>query len=442
MRPFLFILVFISAALAVSGQIGTGILASANGRNFTIADLSDDTRKNTANEPAIISATRSQLLSKMLADELIALEAKAKGVTAESLIAAEKVKAAGPTEEQIKAVYEANRDALGDKSPAEARKIVVEYLRRDPEQAAINKYVESLTPKYKPLMGKNINAADLKPSDMIFSLGSRSFTAKDFDDKYKLVLYDTRSDLVDALKADLEEVVYLYLVAVEAKAQNIEPSELIGREVTNKLKEFSDDERIAVENLWEKKLFSKYGTKFFVKYPEPIVQNIGIDGAPSRGAATAPVTVVMFSDFQCPACSATHPVLQKVLAEYGDKVRFVVRDFPLTTLHPNAYRAALAAYAANAQGKFFEYTDILYKNQSALDTESLSKYAASLGLNVKRFELDLSSENAAAAVKKDMADGTSYGITGTPTIFINGIATRHLSADGFREAIDLALNKK
>ena len=119
-----------------------------------------------------------------------------------------------------------------------------------------------------------------------------------------------------------------------------------------------------------------------------------------------------------------------------------MRDFPLTTLHPNAFRAALAAYAANEQGKFFEYTEILYKNQSALDDASLSKYAATLGLNVKRFELDLSSENAVATVKKDMADGESYGITGTPTIFINGMATRHLSTDGFRNAIDAALNKK
>ena len=127
------------------------------------------------------------------------------------------------------------------------------------------------------------------------------------------------------------------------------------------------------------------------------------------------------------------------MTEYGDKVHFVVRDFPLTTLHPNAFRAALAAYAANVQGKFFEYTDLLYKNQSSLDDASLSRYAAAIGLNVKRFELDLSSENAAAAVKKDMADGESYGITGTPTIFINGIATRYLSADSFRQAIDAAL---
>jgi protein-disulfide isomerase len=153
------------------------------------------------------------------------------------------------------------------------------------------------------------------------------------------------------------------------------------------------------------------------------------------------VTVVMFSDFQCSACSATHPVLQKVLAEYGDKIRFVVRNFPLTTIHENAYQAALAANAANAQGKFFEYTEILYRNQDALDIESLKKYAGESGLNLSQFELDLQSERAAETLRKDMADGRSYGITGTPTIFVNGVKVRVITTDGFREAINKALKK-
>ena len=207
------------------------------------------------------------------------------------------------------------------------------------------------------------------------------------------------------------------------------------------MKDFSDEERISLEDALRKRLFTKYNAKFLIRYPPPVVQAIKIEGAPSRGNAGAPVTVVMFSDFQCPACSGTEPILQKVLAEYGDKIHFVVRDFPLTTIHDHSYRAALAAYAAYQQGKFFEYIEILYKNQSQLEDASLSKYAASIGLNVKRFELDLSSENAAAYVKKDMADGDAYGISGTPTIFVNGVKVRRLTAYGFREAIDAALKK-
>jgi protein-disulfide isomerase len=149
----------------------------------------------------------------------------------------------------------------------------------------------------------------------------------------------------------------------------------------------------------------------------------------------------MFTDFQCSACSATHPLLKQVMAEYPGKVRFVVRDFPLESIHENAFNAARAANAANKQGKFFEYTEILYGRQGALDSESLKKYAAELGLNAKQFELDFNSEKAAAEVRKDIADGESYSISSTPTIFVNGVRVRNLSPDGLRAAMERALAK-
>ena len=133
--------------------------------------------------------------------------------------------------------------------------------------------------------------------------------------------------------------------------------------------------------------------------------------------------------------------LKRVLDAYEDKIHFVVRDFPLENIHENAFRAALAANAARAQGKFFEYVDVLYRNQDALDKASLLKYAAELGLNGKQFELDFTDARAQAEVKKDQADGRSYGIGGTPAIFVNGVKVHRLSADAFRRAIDRALSK-
>ena len=149
----------------------------------------------------------------------------------------------------------------------------------------------------------------------------------------------------------------------------------------------------------------------------------------------------MFSDFQCSACSAAHPIVKRVLAGFGDQVHFVVRNFPLEAIHENAFRAALAAAAANAQGKFFEYTEVLYKNQAALDDASLKKYATDLGLNAAQFAIDFSSEKTAAAVRKDIAEGKSYGITGTPSIFINGAYVRRISAEHLKQMIDAALKK-
>jgi protein-disulfide isomerase len=133
-----------------------------------------------------------------------------------------------------------------------------------------------------------------------------------------------------------------------------------------------------------------------------------------------------------------NPVLEEVLKSYGDKVRFVVRDFPLN-IHANARKAAEAADAANAQGKFFEYTALLFKRQNALDVPSLKKYASELGLDRARFDAALDSGTYSAEVRHDIQDGEIYGIDSTPTIFVNGVKLDTLSAEALHAAIDGAL---
>jgi protein-disulfide isomerase len=177
--------------------------------------------------------------------------------------------------------------------------------------------------------------------------------------------------------------------------------------------------------------------RWLITEPPQPVQNISVDDDPARGPANAPVTIVEFTDFQCPACAAMHPVLEEVLKSYGEKVRFVVRDFPLDR-HENARKAAEAANAANAQGKFFDYIAILFKRQNALDIASLKKYATELGLDRAKFDAALDRGLYAAEVKRDIEDGEMYGVGVTPTIFINGVQLRTLSAEGLREAIDRA----
>jgi protein-disulfide isomerase len=177
--------------------------------------------------------------------------------------------------------------------------------------------------------------------------------------------------------------------------------------------------------------------RWLISEPPQLVQNISLDDDPSRGEATAPVTVVEFTDFQCPACAAMHPVLEEVLKSYGNKVRFVVRDFPLNQ-HEWARKAAEAANAANAQGKFFEYIAVLFKNQKALDVPSLKKYASEVGLDRARFDAALDRGVYAAEVQKDVEDGEMYGVGSTPTIFVNGVQLRVLSDEGLRAAIDRA----
>lgn len=142
-------------------------------------------------------------------------------------------------------------------------------------------------------------------------------------------------------------------------------------------------------------------------------------GAPEFGPADAKVTVVEFSDFECPYCSRAANVLTELKKKYGDKVRFVFRQFPLS-FHKNAQGAAEASMAANDQGKFWEYHDLMFKNQKALGAEELAGYAKTVGLDVAKFKADMESHKYADHVKSDVALGAKVAVSGTPTLFVNG----------------------
>jgi protein-disulfide isomerase len=140
-----------------------------------------------------------------------------------------------------------------------------------------------------------------------------------------------------------------------------------------------------------------------------------------RGPVDAPVTLLEYGDYECPYCGAAYPIVNAILAQAGDGLRFVFRHFPLTTMHPHAELAAEAAEAAGAQGRFWEMHDTLFENQQALDPQSLPAYAAAIGLDVPRFVGDLGSHVHADKVREDFLSGVRSGVNGTPTFFINGV---------------------
>jgi protein-disulfide isomerase len=142
---------------------------------------------------------------------------------------------------------------------------------------------------------------------------------------------------------------------------------------------------------------------------------------PARGPIDAVVTIIEFSDFQCSYCKRyVDQTLPLILATYGDRVRYVFRDFPLGDLHPQAFQAAEAAQCANEQGKFWEYHDILFQNQEALDIPSLKAFAARLDLDQAAFDACLDSGKYGQAIQDDLAEAAQHGIDGTPTFLING----------------------
>ena len=152
------------------------------------------------------------------------------------------------------------------------------------------------------------------------------------------------------------------------------------------------------------------------------------------------MTVVEYADFECPHCAKTWRAVEEALKPYGGRVRYVFRNFPLP-FHEHALEAAEAARAAQAQGRFFEVADLLFRNQKALDTPSLKKYAAEAGCDAARFAADLDGGRYAADVLLEARDGERVGVAGTPMFYVNGVWLRWESADvaGIRAAVDAAL---
>ena len=427
--------------ITILAQRTDDILATATGQTFRLRDLSSDTQTDVANLPVNIPKARTALLDQLISRRVFDAEAKARGITMGKLLADEKAKIKDPAEAEVKAVLEANAERLTQLTPESARKQVIAYLRNAPEQKALGDLYAQLKVKFKVAPGKDVNTPNFVAADTVATVNGIQVTGKEFDDFVRIPLYEARADLADVILDELDALIYNTLVLVEARALSVDPGALIGREVTDKMKDFTDEERLGLEGLFRKGLFAKYKVNILYREPEAPLENISTDDDPGSGPATAAVTVIMFSDFQCSACAATHPILKRAIEQFPGKVRFVVRDFPLESIHANAFLAARAAGAANAQGKFFEYAEILYKNQAALDRVSLKKYATQTGLNAAQFDIDFNSEKVAAEIRKDMGDGESYGINSTPTIFIGGRRVRRLSFDGFAAAIQKALAK-
>lgn len=158
--------------------------------------------------------------------------------------------------------------------------------------------------------------------------------------------------------------------------------------------------------------------------PAPAVQRVQVsaDDDPSWGNADAPVTIIEFSDFQCPYCRVFYQTtLVTLLERYPKQVRFVYRDFPLASIHPQATLAAEASQCAHAQGRFWEFHNAVFANIDRLGPDLYQSLAISMGLDKERFAACVNSREFSAEVEKDFNDARALGVTGTPTFFINGI---------------------
>jgi protein-disulfide isomerase len=414
--------------------------------------------------------SRERALEARVNSLLIAAEAKKKGKTSDEIIEAEiNSRIPAPTEQEIKAAYDANRDQIGSATLEAVRAELINYIRNERSQELYAALIRRL--KMTNAVNKNadVNAPNLAPGTVLAAVNGEPLRVDTINDRtrayvYKLEMriYATRKDVMDRRINDL-------LIVAEASKRKVGPEEVVRTEITDKVTQPTDaqiskfyDENKAniktdlagsraaiftylqqqqqekLETALAEKLRASARVQILLKEPQPPLLNVGIAGGATRGDPAAAVTVIEFTDFQCSACGAMYPVVEEVLKSYGNRVRFVVRNFPLTTVHANAFRAAQAAEAAKAQGKFWEYIDLMFKNQTKLDMDSLKTYATQVGLDRKRFDAELESGKYEPVLRRDMEDGEMYGVEVTPTFFINGAVLTNYSADGLRAAIEKA----
>ena len=156
---------------------------------------------------------------------------------------------------------------------------------------------------------------------------------------------------------------------------------------------------------------------------------------PVLGSPNATVKIVVFSDYQCPACGSAHPVLEQVVKEFAGNVSLTYKYYPLTSIHPYAEKAAEGAECANDQGEFWLYSDLLYRNQQYLTAKDLREYAEDLGLDAQSFAACLGSGKKRKIVEADMREGNAKNIQGTPIIFVDGKIVQNWRYDVLRQTI-------
>jgi len=201
-----------------------------------------------------------------------------------------------------------------------------------------------------------------------------------------------------------------------------------------------DYDRIVVSGDGSKIWLSNQKTKEVKEVFVDFLKKLTADGSPFLGEDKAPVVITVFSDFQCPHCAQLGELYPKLLEKYPTSIKIVYKYYPLPN-HQFAGAAAVAAYSAQQQGKFWQYHDLVYTEFRELTMEKLTKFAEKLGLNMPQFQQQMNSQEAKDRVIRDIQEGQAAGTTGTPTMFVNGRLARERTFEALQKMIDESLKK-
>jgi protein-disulfide isomerase len=291
-------------------------------------------------------------------------------------------------------------------------------------------------------------AAEVPKPQVVAIIDGESLSRTELQPLIQIQLRQLRNQEYEVERRALDDVVNQRVLAKEAASQNTTPEKLLAGRTSSQLeptegeltafylgqkdrinRPFADVKPQLRQNLMQlradqaKQIFlanlrEKYKVAILLAPPRV---NVTVDDSRAKGNAAAPLTIVEFSDFQCPYCRQAQATVAEVMSKYPGRIRLAFRDYPLAALHPQAQLAAEASRCAAEQGKFWEYHDRLFANQNKLSPPELLEHARALQLDDRQFDTCLQSGKNRPSIDRDRQEGSAAGVNATPAFFLNGI---------------------
>lgn len=448
------------------------VIGVVNGVKITKQDFSPETRSRVEQLQKQVVDARARELDLQIDSMLLEAEAKKRGVSPSQVIKDEViVKVQTPTEAEAQAFYDKNKAQIQGEFKDEKNNII-EYLRYQRQEELARKLAEQLRAAAQVKVLAKPTAPPATAADrarVLAMVNDKQITMGDVETSLRPLIFSVQEQVYALRKQDLELKINDTLLSHEAQKKGVTTRALLDTEVTAKVARVTDAEAQAFYDQNKERISGEFAQvkaqviqymqerkerdatiafadglrkaatlQINLTAPESPAFSIATDDQPAKGNPKAVVTIVEFTDFECPSCAKQHPVLERIVSEFKDQVRLVVRDFPLSQ-HANARKAAEAAEAAREQGKYWEYAAVLFRNQSALGVDKLRQYATELGLDRAKFDASLDSGKFAEKVQRDVFDGRKLGIQGTPTLYVNGKRIADNSYESMKSAIEAVL---
>jgi protein-disulfide isomerase len=448
------------------------VLAVVNGVRITNKEIDELIKESVNNLQRQVIEARRRELYLQINSRLLEAEANKRGISSTKMLEEEVIaKVKEPTEAEARAFYDQNKSRISEEFK-DANPAIVNHLLTQRQSDEAKKLADRLRAAADvKLLVENVTppANEAERARILATINGAQIISGAIEDSLRPLIFEAQEQIYRLRRKELDLKINQTLLEQEGQKRKITSRALLEDEVTAKLKPVTEAEALAfyeqnkarivgdypkvkdqitqylqrlaeqnAETALAERLRSAASIEIYLTPPEPPVYEIATDDQPAQGDAEAPVTIIEFTDYQCSSCAKLQPVMDRLLAEYSGKVRLVTRDFPLQQ-HPYAFKAAEAAEAAREQGKYWEYTTILFQNQGALGSDQLKEYARQLRLDVEKFDAALASGKFARKVQRDVQDGLRIGVQATPTVFVNGRRVSEKTYEPLKAEIEGAL---